>query len=543
MPMIERLALVVIKLTAPAADREWIVGDVLEEIDRVRARDGEAAARRVLVDDAVRGTAHFVRTLWTSLLKHPARPPGDGFMPTLFHDARYAIRLLRRSPGFTVTAVMTLALSIGANTAIFSAVKGVLISPLPYPHPDRLVRLFEESDRMPHFPMAPADFRDYRNELQAFAGIAAYLRGDLQIGDTNRPEQLRGMQVTAGFFRVLGYQPAIGRDFEPADEISANNDVVILSHALWMRRFGGDPSVLGRSIRLSGKLFQIVGVLPEGLQHVGSSYRSYGHGEPVDIWSVLAVPRDEKPQYRFSHFFNVVARLGSGVTWAAMEADLRRTGENVARRYPSSPSPWRPRAVPLKNEIVGTAESTLVALAGAATVVLLLACVNVAGLLLGRGVVRGREIGVRAALGATRWRLARQLLIESLVLAGLGGAMGIVLAHAGIAALSRFGPGDIPRLDGIAVDNQVLLYALAATIASALLFGLAPALRLAGTGVAGSLKEGVRSVAGSPHQRVRRALAAVQVALAFVLVVSRGLLLRSFVALITTNPGFQPAGA
>ncbi len=464
-------------------------------------------------------------------------------MSTLLDDARYAIRLIRRSPGFTATAVMTLALAIGANTAIFSAVKGVLISPLPYPDPDRLVRLFEESDRTPHFPMAPADFRDYRNELQSFAGIAAYQRGDLQIGDVNRPEQLRGMQATAGFFGVLGYQPAMGRDFAASDEIPGNNDVVILSHALWVRRFSGDPAVVGRSIRLSGKSFRVVGVLPEGVRHVGSSYRSYGHGEPVDIWSVLVVPREEKPQHRFSHYYNVVARLRPGVTWAAMEADLRRTGESVAKRYPSSPSPWHPRAVPLKNEIVGTAESTLVALGGAATIVLLLACVNVAGLLLGRGVARGREIGVRAALGATRSRLACQLLIESLVLAGLGGAIGVALAYSGIGALSKFGPTDIPRLQSISIDRQVLSYALAATIASALLFGLAPALRLAGAGVAETLREGARSIAGSPHQRVRRGLAAVQVALAFVLVVSSGLLLRSFIALIATDPGFQPAGA
>jgi len=199
--------------------------------------------------------------------------------------------------------------------------------------------------------------------------------------------------------------------------------------------------------------------------------------------------------------------------------------------------------VPLKEEIVGTAESTLVALGGAAAAVLILACVNVAGLLLGRGVVRGREIGVRAALGATRSRLIRQLLIESVVLASLGGAIGIGLAYGAIAALSRFGPSDIPRLGSISVDTQVLVYALAATIASALLFGLAPALRLASTGASDTLKEGVRSVAGSPHQRVRRALAAVQLALAFVLVVSSGLLFRSFVAMITTNPGFEPAGA
>lgn len=541
MTLIERLALAVIRITAPAADREWIVGDVLEELDRVRARDGRAMARRMLVDDAVRGVGHFAKTRW--LLIRPAQTRGDGFMSTLLHDLRYALRLLRRSPGFTVTAVITLALAIGANTAIFSAVKGVLISPLPYPNPDRLVRLFEETPRTPHFPMSPADFRDYRNELQSFSGIAAYVRGDLQIGDANRPEQLRGMQVSAGFFGVLGYQPAIGRDFEPADELPGNDNAVILSYALWMRRFSGDRDVIGRSIRLSGKSFQVVGVLPEGLQHVGSSYRSYGHGEPVDIWSVLVVPREEKPQLRFSHFFNVVGRLRPNATWAAMEEDLHRTADSVGRRYPSAPSPWVTRAVPLKAEIVGTAESTLVALGGAATVVLLLACVNVASLLLGRGVARGREIGVRAALGATRARLAVQLLIESLVLAGLGGAIGIALAHAGVAALARFGPPDIPRLGSISVDRQVLLYALAATIASALLFGLAPALRLAGAGVGDTLKEGVRSIAGSPHQRVRRTLAAIQLALAFVLVVSSGLLLRSFVAIVTTDPGFQPAGA
>jgi putative ABC transport system permease protein len=541
MTLLEHLALTVIKFTAPASDREWIVGDVLEEVARIRARDGDTAARRMLVDDAIRGTVHFARPRWSVI--RPPEPRGDGFMSTLFHDARYAMRLLRRSPGFTVAAVLTLALAIGANTAIFSAVKGVLISPLPYPHPERLVRLFEESDRTPHFPMSPADFRDYRNELQSFAGIAAFLRGDLQIGDPSHPEQLRGMQVTSGFFGVLGYQPAMGRDFEIADEIPGNSDVVILSHRLWMRRFNSDPAVVGRSIRLSGKSYRVVGVLPEGVQHVGSSYRSYGHGEPVDIWSVLVVPREEKPGLRYSHFFNVVARLRPGVTSAAMEADLRRTAESVAKRYPSQPSPWRPRVVPLKNEIIGTTESTLVALGGAATVVLLLACVNVAGLLLGRGVARGREIGVRAALGATRARLARQLLIESLVLATLGGAIGVALAYSGIAALSRFGPSDIPRLQSISIDSQVLSYALAATIVSALLFGLAPALRLASAGVGETLKEGVRSIAGSPHQRVRRALATVQLALAFVLVVSSGLLMRSFVALINTNPGFQPAGA
>jgi len=461
----------------------------------------------------------------------------------LLHDIRYAIRLLRRSPGFAATALLTLALSIGANAAIFSAVKGVLISPLPYADPDRLVRLFEEAPDTPHFPMAPADFRDYRAELQTYDGIAAYVRGDLQLGDAQRPEQLRGMQVTAGFFKILGYQPALGREFDLNDEIESNSNVVILSHNLWMRQFNGDLEVVGRTVQLSGRTFQIVGVLPEGFQHVGGTFRTYGHGERVDVWSVLVVPRVERPGMRYSHYFNVVGRIRRDVGWNEMAADLNRVGVSVAKRYPTPNSPWRPSVVPLKHEIIGPAEPTLLTLAGAAFAVLLLACVNVAGLLLGRASSRSREIGVRAALGATRWRLGRQLLIESLVLASVGGAGGIALAYAAVEALARFGPSDMPRLQSIAVDAQVLLYAVIMTLGSALVFGLAPALRLARAGVADTLKEGGRSVAGSSTQGTRRVLAAVEVALAFVLVVSSALLLRSFAAMINTPPGFDPRGA
>ena len=459
---------------------------------------------------------------------------------TLQQDVRYAIRLLRRSPAFTATAILTLALSIGANVAIFSAVQGVLIAPLPYRDPNRLVRLFEEAPTTPHFPMAPADFRDYRAEIQTFDGLAAYVRGDLQIGDVQQPEQLRGMQVTAGFFKLLGYQIALGREFEPNDEIQGNNDVVILSHSLWVRRFNRDPAVVGRTQRFSGRMFQVIGVLPEGVNHVGGTYRTYGHGEPVDVWSVLTVPREEHPRFRFSHYFNVVGRVRAGVGWAEMENDLQTTGLNVAKRYPAPNSPWKPRAVPLKEEIVGTADSTLLVLAGAASAVLLLACVNIAGLLLGRAMGRLREIGVRSALGATRWRLARQLLVESVVLATAGGALGIGLAYVALAALARFGPADMPRLQMIHVNGPVLIYTVAATVFSALLFGLAPAMRLARASIGEALREGVRTSAGSTQQRMRRVFAAVELALAFVLVVSSGLLLRSFVSMINTNPGFDP---
>jgi predicted permease len=464
-------------------------------------------------------------------------------MQTLLHDVRYAIRLLKRSPGFAATAILTLAVSIGANAAIFSAVQGVLVAPLPYPDPDRLVRLFEESPTTSHFPMAPADFRDHRAELRTVDGLAAYFRADLQLGDPARPEHLRGMQASAGFFTLLGVRPRLGRDFTLDDEIEANSSVVILSHALWMRRFDGDPSVVGRSIEFSGRTFRVIGVLPEGFRHVGGTYRTYSHSEPVDIWSVLVVPRDEHPRHRFSHYFNVVGRIRAEVGRSAFEQDLKQVGLAVAKRYPTPNSPWMPVAVSLKEEIVGTAESTIFVLAGAASAVLLLACVNVAGLLLGRASTRSREIGVRAALGATRSRLARQLLIESGVLAIVGAALGIALAYVAIAALARFGPADMPRLEMIRINGQVLTYTLIATVISALGFGLAPAFRLARAGVGDTLKMGGRTVAGSPQQHLRRALAAAEVALAFVLVVSSGLLLRSFIAMIETRPGFEPKGA
>src|SRR5262245_38716743 len=255
-------------------------------------------------------------------------------METLVQDVGYALRLLRRSPGFTATAVLTLGLAIGANTAIFSAIHGVLVAPLPYPDPERLVRLFEEAPTTPHFPMAPADFRDYRAELQTFEGLAAYQRADLQIGDAQQPEHLRGMQVTSGFFALLGTRPALGREFLPDEELDGRNNVAILSHGLWMRRFGGNPAVVGTAVRLSGRTFQIVGVLPPGFQHVGGTYRTYGHGEPVDVWTAMTVPRVEHPRFRYSHYFNVVGRVRSNVGTAEVNADLERAGLIVAKRYP-----------------------------------------------------------------------------------------------------------------------------------------------------------------------------------------------------------------
>jgi putative ABC transport system permease protein len=525
-----------IALIVPRADREWILGDIEEERSAIADARGAAAARRWIIGEALRIVRHESGVRLAALTR---TSEGDGLMRNLISDAIYAVRLLRRSPAFALTAMLTLAAGVGANAAIFSAVHGVLVAPLPYPEPDRLVRIYEEAEKSRSWPMSPADFRDYRAELQSFEGIAAYMRNDLQLAEGDRPEQLRGMQVTAGFFNVLGIRPAIGREFLQSEEGEQTNAVVVLSDAIWRRRFNADLGMLNRPIRLSGRQFRVVGVLPPGFQHIGGTFRSYGHGQTVDVWWPLPVPREERPMHRFSHYFNVVGRLRPGVAIGHANGELAAAGMRVAARYPGGNSPWTSRAAPLKQEIIGAAEATLVALLGAAVLVLLLACVNVASLLLGRAAARSREMGVRAALGATRLRLAGQLLVESLVLACSGGAIGLAGAYGAVAALVRFGPADTPRLQMVTVDVTVLAYTVTAVFVTALLFGLAPAIQLARGGFTATLKEGGRTIAGSSDRRLRAGLAVVEIALAFVLVASAALLLRSFVRLLDTDPGFR----
>jgi predicted permease len=458
-------------------------------------------------------------------------------MRNIAQDVRYAVRLLLRAPGFTAVAALTLGLGIGANTAIFSVVHGILLKPLPYADPDRLVRAFEEAPDVPEFPVSPGNFVDYRAQTQAFEGLAAYDRGDLQLGG-DRPEQLRGMRVTSGFFALLGYQPLLGREFTRDDERSSAAPVVILSHALWSRRFAADRGIVGRTIELSGKTFEVIGVLPAGVQHVGGTYRSYPHGQTVDVWWPRALPATPQRRDRAQHYLSVVGRVRPGVTVAQAGEDLRRISARLAAAYPDSNADWSSHVRPLRADIIGTSEPTLVALLAAAAAVLLIACLNVAGLLLGRATARTGEIGVRAALGATRSRLVRQLVVESALLALAGAMLGTGVAYLAVQALLAFAPADTPRLHMVSVDRVVLAYTLAATALTALLFGLAPALQLARADVAPALRGG-RGAPGGAQHRLRRTLVAAEVALAFVLVVTGGLLLRSFALLLRLDPGFR----
>jgi putative ABC transport system permease protein len=457
-------------------------------------------------------------------------------MRTFWQDLRYGARMLLKNPGFTLIAVLMLALGVGANTAIFSVVNGVLLKPLPYREPERLIRVFERSRTQPKFPMSGGNFQDYREQNSTLSGLALYTRQDLELSQDDKPERLAALRVSAGFFELLGAQPLLGREFRREDELPDNNQVVILSHGLWQRRFNGDPNVVGRVVTLSGRPFTVVGVAPQGLQHVGGDYRSMPHGESVDAWWPVAL----RPQAgRGAHFLNAVGRLKSGVSVSQAEADFNVIAERLAQQFPNTNQSWRIAIQPLREEIAGRARTTLLALFGAVFFVLLIACVNVANLLLARATAREREIAVRSAVGAGRWRITRQLLTESLLLAIVGGAAGILLAQWAIDALRALGPEQLPRLQAVNIDGRILLFTLGVTVLTGVLFGLAPALQAGQFNLNTLLKEGGRG-GGGQRRRLRDALVVTEVALALALLAGAGLLIRSFWKLQQTDPGFNP---
>jgi|RhiMethySRZTD1v2_1073278.scaffolds.fasta_scaffold97948_1 putative ABC transport system permease protein len=457
-------------------------------------------------------------------------------MRTFWQDLRYGARMFLKNPSFTLIAVLTLALGIGANTAIFSVVNGVLLKPLPYREPERLIRVFERSRTQPKFPMSGGNFQDYRDQSSTLSGLALYTRQDLELSQDDKPERLAALRVSAGFFELLGAQPLLGREFRREDELPDNNQVVILSHGLWQRRFNGDPNVVGRVVTLSGRPFTVVGVAPQGLQHVGGDYRSMPHGESVDAWWPVAL----RPQAgRGAHFLNAVGSLKPGVSVAQAEADFNVIAERLAQQFPNSNQGWRIAIQPLREEIAGRARTTLLALFGAVFFVLLIACVNVANLLLARATAREREIAVRSAVGAGRRRIVRQLLTESLLLAMVGGAAGILLAQWAIDTLRALGPEQLPRLQAVNIDGGILLFTLGVTLLTGVLFGLAPALQAGQFNLNAFLKEGGRG-GGGQRRRLRDALVITEVALALALLAGAGLLIRSFWKLQQTDPGFNP---
>ena len=457
-------------------------------------------------------------------------------------DLRYATRMLRKSPGFTAIAVVTLALGIGANTAIFSLVNGVLLRPLPYPEAGQLVRVFTVLPTQPHFPMAIADFYDYRERTAVFAGSALYAERDLDLTLGDRPEHLSGIGVTHEYFGVLGYHPALGRDFDASEEYKKNNHVVILSDRLWRTHFNADPKIIGQTLLLSGESFTVIGVMPPGVLHVGGDFHSPAHGDTVDLWWPLPLlPHDAAGCDRGCHYLNMVARLKPGVSVAQASAGMDLVSAQLAKEYPGPDKDARTLIVPLKEEIVGRARLMLFVLLGAVGFLLLIACVNVANLSLARATGRFREVAIRTVLGAGRFRIVRQLLTESLLLSFLGCLLGLLFAVWGVDALVALSPGQLPRLELVHIDSRVLLFAILVTLVTAVVFGLAPAFATLHSNVGQSLKDGDRgTTVGANRGRLRSWLVATEIALALVLLAGAGLLMRTFVNLQHVNPGFEP---
>ena len=463
------------------------------------------------------------------------------WLAQIWREHRWAARRLSKHPAFTAVVILTLGLAIGGNAAIYSVVSSVLLKPLPYPDPDSLVRVFAQHPRFVDMPLPPADFHALREQTETFSGIAAFYREGHEFRGSAGPENLEGLFVTAGYFELLGTRAALGRTFTEEDERPGVADRVILSDRIWRTRLGADPAIIGRTVNLSRRPFEVIGVIAPGLEHVGGRQRSLPHGETVDFWIPLTLNPANLP--RSARLLNTVGRLAPGASIEQANAALDRLARLQEQQWPDSHTGWRVNAVPLVDDIVGSARPVLFAVFGAVGCVLLIACGNVACLTLGRSIARTREHAMRAALGATRARLAREIMIESWVLAFAGACLGVPLAIAGVRALVDLAPAHLPRLHAIRVDAGMLVFGSVITLMTSILCGLLPAWYGARTNLEEALREGGRT--GAPGVRSlgwNRALVVFQLALCFVLLVCAGLLARTFHLLQRNAIGFQPQG-
>ena len=451
-------------------------------------------------------------------------------------DLRDALRSLRKYPAFTTVVLLTLALGIGANAAIFSVVNAVLLRPLPYHDADRLVVIWGDLHRpgVNEIPASAGEFADYRNRSHAFEHVAAYDTLGFNLTGSGEPERLEGAIVSASLFPLLGASAQIGRTFVNAEEQPGREQVVVLSHALWTRRFNADPAIVGQIVALDGRPVQVLGVMPASFHYPDAG---------VEIWKpVLLDAAALSNDNRGSHGYTALARLKPGVTLAQARADLAGVTATFKAEHPGNyRSGFSAKLRPLQEEIVGDTWRSLLILLGAVAVVLLIACANVSNLLLARAASRRREIALRTALGASRCRLVRQLLTESVLVAVVGGAIGLVLASWGVDLLIASAPDTIPRLGEVAVDRRVILFTAIVSLGTGLLFGIVPALRASGTPLNDTLKDGGRS-GGAIHGRAGRLLVVAEVALSLVLLVGAGLLVHSFARVQNVAPGFDATG-
>jgi putative ABC transport system permease protein len=459
-------------------------------------------------------------------------------MQTLWQDLRYGARMFLKAPNITLTAVFTLALGIGANTAIFSVVNAVLLRPLPYRDAERIVAIQELDPQGSRIQVTSANFLDWRAQNTVFAQLAAIRHKQSNLANDGQAERIETAITSANFFDVFGVRPQAGRLFLPADEQAGHAPVVVLSHKLWQRRFGGAASVIGRPLTLDGRSYEVIGVAPAGFQYPDKTELWF---PPLRLAPEVNETADVT-QTRGFGYLSAVARLNPAVSLERAKAEMETITARLRKQYPETNNNRFNRVVPLQTHLVGEASGSLWLLFGAVGCVLLIACANVANLLLARATTRRRELAVRAALGATRGRVMRQLLTESLSLALAGGLLGLLLAGWGVDALTRLLPTNYPRLDEIALDLPALGFALLASLATAAIFGLAPAWQSAQIELQEALKESARGSAGSRRNRLRGALVAAEVALSLALLVGAGLLFRSFLRLQSVNAGFDAVG-
>jgi putative ABC transport system permease protein len=452
-------------------------------------------------------------------------------MQTLCQDLRYGARMLMKNPGFTLIAVLTLALGISANTAIFSVVNGVLLRRLPYADPDRLVMIWEDPGGNPRNFVNPRNFADWSEQNQSFEQVAAINVGNVNLTGRGEPERLINASVSASFFSILRVNAAHGRVFLPEEDKPGAAGVAVISHGLWVRGFGADPGLIGQSIELNGERVTVLGVMPANFRFPSAA----------EIWRPLVfTPAQLDNNNRGSHFLSVVGRLKPGVTVHQAQAEMETIYNRLRQQYPGALTNWVPRVASLLEDTVGSVRQSLLILLGAVGFVLLIACSNIANLTLARAVARQREVAIRAALGADRVRLFRQLLTESLLLSLLGAGLGLLLSWWLVELIVSLNPGNIPRLDEISLDGRVLAFTLLLSLGSGLIFGLAPALSISKIDLNEALKDASKASVSGHQSNLRRAFVIAEIALSLALLVGAGLMVKSFVRLGRVELGFNP---
>jgi len=455
-------------------------------------------------------------------------------MDTLLQDIRYSVRTILKSPGFAAITVLTLALGIGANTALFSVVNGVLLNPLPYRQPDRLVAIYAKTKEFSHSSISYPNFLDWARSQRSFSSIAAFREDNYNLTGMGQPERVGAEMVSAGFFSVLGVNPAAGRLFRPEEDRVGAQPVALISGGFWKRKFGSSPEAVGKTLTLNGTGYTVVGVIPADFGYESGNFHISDVYVPIGQWN--------DPTFhdrRTGMGMDAVGRLKPGVTLQQAQADMDSVAQHLAELYPDANKGTGIALLPLIEDVVGDIRPFLLVLLAAVGFVLLIACVNVANLLLARATGRTREFAIRAALGARRGRVVRQLLTESLLLSGAGGGLGLLLAAWGTQAAIRVMPEALPRAQSVYIDSRVLLFTFAASLLAGVFFGLAPSLRASRADLQATLREGGRGSSGA-RRRLQGLFVAGEMAMSIVLLVGAGLMIRSLGKLWSVNPGFRP---